>query len=40
MLSLIENAELPTVDEDVNLTYVLFVPDTETEVPDVPADPV
>jgi hypothetical protein len=34
-----ENAELPTVDDPVNLTYVLLVPETDTEVPDVPAVP-
>jgi hypothetical protein len=31
--------ELPTVDADVNLTKVLFVPDTDTDVPEVPAVP-
>ena len=31
--------ELPTVEPPVNLTTVLFVPDTDTEVPDVPLEP-
>lgn len=36
-------AEFPTVDADVNLTNVLFVPDTVIDVPDepfVPLDPL
>jgi len=39
VLSLIENAELPTVVAEVNLTYVLLVPETETDDPEVPAVP-
>ena len=31
--------ELPTVDAEVNLTKVLFVPDTDTDVPEVPLVP-
>ena len=32
-------AEFPTVDADVNLTNVLFVPDTVIDVPELPEEP-
>ena len=31
--------ELPMVDDDANLTIVFCVPETDTEVPDVPPEP-